>query len=78
MDRSYHGDFDIIKKTNYKKMKNILLIAAIVLSLSACDNTKVRLSAPPPVNSDSLSAAQKTDTLQLDTLQKDSTILSKK
>jgi len=31
-------------------MKSIILMAALILSLTACDNTKVRLSAPAAEN----------------------------
>lgn len=56
-------------------MKRIIFMAALVLGLSACDNTKVRLRAPE-TNSNTVSTevAVKPDTVTNNSLQKDSVI----
>jgi hypothetical protein len=53
-------------------MKRILFMAAIVLSLSACDNTKMQLRAPEPDKGNATAALAKTDSLKTDTSQTDS------
>jgi hypothetical protein len=57
-------------------MKRILFMAAMVLSLSACDNTKLQLRAPAPESDKtaSLKTAEKPDSLLADTIKKDSVV----
>lgn len=57
-------------------MKLTILIAAMVLSLSACDNTKLQLRAPEPegTNVKVAAKAQKTDTILTDTIKKDTLV----
>lgn len=57
-------------------MKRILFMAAMVLTISACDNTKLQLRAPAPEGNNTASAtgAQQPDSLLADTVKKDSVI----
>ena len=57
-------------------MKRILFIAAMVLSLSACDNTKLQLRAPAPENNntESVTTTEKRDSVMVDTIKKDSVV----
>lgn len=57
-------------------MKRILFMAAMALSLSACDNTKLQLRAPTPESNSAASAtaAQKPDSLLADTIKKGSVV----
>ena len=58
-------------------MKRIIFMAAMVLSLSACDNTKLQLRASESQNNSTAVAIEgaKSDTLVADTLKKDSVSL---
>jgi len=57
-------------------MKRIIFMAAMVLSLSACDNTKLQLRAPGPESNAAAAAGKtKSDTLAADTVKKDSAAL---
>lgn len=48
-------------------------MAAMVLNLSACDNTKLQLRAPEPESNNTAVAVEtpKSDTLSADTIKKD-------
>ena len=52
-------------------MKPFIFLAAMVLSLSACDNTKLQLRAPEPAKTNDLASNQKADTLKTDTIRLD-------
>lgn len=52
-------------------MKPFIFMAAMVLSLSACDNTKLQLRAPGPAKANDLASTQKADTLKADTIRLD-------
>lgn len=58
-------------------MKRIIFMAALALSFSACDNTKLQLRAAESENTNTLegAVAQKSDTLVSDTIKKDSVVL---
>lgn len=58
-------------------MKRIIFIAFMALSLSACDQTKLKLRAPGPAsNSNAVAAVSpKSDTVVSDTIKKDSVSL---
>jgi hypothetical protein len=47
-------------------MKRIIFMFAMVLSLSACDNTKVQLHAPTEAEKATMAQAKTPDSLQLD------------
>lgn len=57
-------------------MNRIILMVALVLSLTACDNTKVQLRAPEPQsnNVDANSLTAKSDSTAIKTGKKDSVI----
>ena len=57
-------------------MKRILFVAALVLGLSACDNTKLQLRAPAPEsnNTASVTTAEKPDSVMADTIKKDTVV----
>lgn len=58
-------------------MKRILFMVAMVLSLSACDNTKkLKLRAPAPESNNivSVTTAEKPDSVMADTIKKDSVV----
>ena len=52
-------------------MKPFIFLAAVVLSLSACDNTKLQLRAPEAGKSTEMAATAKTDTSKTDTIKLD-------
>lgn len=51
-------------------MKRILFVAGMVLGLSACDNTKMKLRAPEPDQDKVTAEAGKADTVKTDSLKK--------
>lgn len=53
-------------------MKRIIFMFALVLGLSACDNTKIKLHAPQTNQSSESAAVATGDSLQADTLVTDS------
>ncbi|MFA4871216.1 MAG: hypothetical protein WC623_23655 [Pedobacter sp.] len=56
-------------------MKRIIFMAALVLNLAACDNTKVRLRAPETAsNAAATDVTLKSDSATNNSLKKDSTI----
>ncbi|WP_316817770.1 hypothetical protein [Pedobacter nyackensis] len=58
-------------------MKRIIFMAAIALSFSACDNTKLQLRAVESESNEATAqaASPKSDTLVTDTIKKDSLVL---
>lgn len=49
-------------------MKPFIFLAALVLVLSACDNTKLQLRAPQQNKTGEPAATAKADTIKLDTV----------
>lgn len=58
-------------------MKRIIFMAALALSLTACDNTKLQLRAVEPAENAAGTETKKSDTAMLsaDTLKKDSVVV---
>lgn len=52
-------------------MKRFLFMVAMVLTLSACDNTKMQLRAPAKDKASASTAIAKTDTVKTDTVDTD-------
>lgn len=52
-------------------MKPFIFLAAVVMGLSACDNTKLQLRAPEPGKASEMASTIKTDTSKADTIKLD-------
>lgn len=54
-------------------MKRFFFMAAMALTFSACDNTKMQLRAPAAEQTAASTAVAKTDTVKTDTVYRDTT-----
>lgn len=55
-------------------MKRFFLMAAMTVSLIACDHTKMKLRAPAPDQSNAIAKTAAADSLTKDSIQTDTTI----
>lgn len=56
-------------------MRRFLFMVAMVLMLSSCDNTKMRLRAPASESTPAIASTEKSDTIVTDSLKKDKVII---